>query len=355
MQPLIQAHDLLWQVSGKTIINVKDFSLNHGENLALIGKNGSGKSSLVKLLALLQKPCSGTVAYDGSPCSTSSLDIRRKISLVFQEPLLLRGSVNDNVTLGLKIRGVPQRQIIERVEYWLELFGITHLARQNVRGLSGGESQRVSLARALVTEPELLILDEPFSALDTPSRAGLMQDFCDILKNSRLATIFITHNITEIPIIAERVCVIEQGSILEDGSPQKVLNYPDTDITASLVGIENSLPGEVIEVNGKNLVVKCEPLGNLIVKNTYCFQRGMSVKILIKPNLIRIGKQKDYNSYTFIVDKISPLHYVYRLTGETHNLIVIVSKEAFAKYQLGQGKQTDIFIPEEAIHLIRAY
>ena len=354
MYPLIQTNDLLWQMSGINIINVKDFSLAHGENLALIGKNGAGKSSFVKLLALLQKPSSGTIAYDGKPCSTDSLDIRRKISLVFQEPLLLRGSVSDNVAMGLKIRGIPESQIQKRVEYWLDLFKITHLSGQNVRGLSGGESQRVSLARAMVTEPELLILDEPFSALDTPSRAGLIQDFCDILRNSRLATIFITHNITEIPIIAERVCVIEQGSILEEGSPQKVLNYPDTAITASLVEIENILPGKVTDVTEKNLIVKCEPLGTLTVNNIYNLQRGISVNILIKPNLIRIGEQRGYNSYNFSADKISPLHYVYKLTDVTNKLIAVVSKEAFAKNQLGQGKQTNIFIPEEAIHLIRA-
>ncbi len=354
MRPLIEANDLTWQISGKTIINVKNFSLSPGENLALIGKNGSGKSSLVKLLALLQRPSSGTIAYDGRPCSINSLDIKRKISLVFQEPLLLRGSVTDNVALGLKIRGLPDAQINERVNYWLNLFKITHLARQNVRGLSGGESQRVNLARAMVTEPELLILDEPFSALDTPSRAGLMQDFCDILKNSRLATIFITHNITEIPIIAERVCVLEQGSILEDDSPQKILNYPDTDITASLVGIENILPGKVVEFHDNSLVVKCEPLGMLITNNICNFPYGTSVKILIKPNLIRLGKLKDYNSYPYTIDKISPLHYVYKLTDDALKLIVIVSKETFAKNQLNLGKETDIFIPEEAIHLIKA-
>ncbi len=354
MNELVRVENLVWQVQGRNIVDVERFSIDAGENVAIIGENGSGKSSFVKLIALLQQPSSGNIYYRGNLCGMKSLDIRREISTVFQEPLLLKGTVYDNVALGLKIRKVPKPLIREKVDRWLETFNISHLKKQNVRGLSGGESQRVSLARAMVTEPRLLILDEPFSSLDAPARAGIVQDFCEVLRKSSLATIFITHNVTEIPLMSDRVCVFDGGKIIEEGPPARILNYPGREVTAGLVGIENIFRGKIVEKGKEALYVECEGTGRLRTGNHYDFPRGTGVKILIRPDMVEVGHSREYNSYKYRIKKIYPLHGHYKLYGGIpFDLIVLVGKDAFVKNELATGKEIDIFIPEEGIHLIK--
>lgn len=351
MDMLLEVNNLIWEVAGKRIVDVDHFTLSPRENIALIGENGSGKSSFVKILALLQKPTSGQIQYHKSISTVKSLAVRREISVVFQEPLLLKGTVFDNVALGLKLRKVPAYEIKEKVERWLEMFGITHLRKQNVRNLSGGENQRVSLARAMVTEPEMLILDEPFSALDAPTRAGIIQDFCEVLKTSPLATIFITHNVTEIPLLADRVCVMHGGRIVEEGTPNKILNYPENEVTAGLVGIDAVFEG-VIQEEKDCLLIKSQEASLKARKQNHL--PGTRVKVFLKPNMIKIGEKRDYNSFRYHIEKVYPLHNTYRLQGRsTFDFNIIVDKDNYIDNKLERGKTIDIFIPEEAIHLIR--
>ncbi|MCL6478424.1 MAG: energy-coupling factor ABC transporter ATP-binding protein, partial [Peptococcaceae bacterium] len=172
-QVILQVKNLCWGVAGKTLINIDNFVLHKGETIALIGPNGAGKSSLVKLLALLEKPQQGEIIFNGRQVTGSPLQVRRQMAMVFQEALLLSGSVFGNVAQGLRFRGLPRDQITRRVNYWLKKLQIAHLADRHIRYLSGGEAQRVSIARALALEPQVLFLDEPFAALDLPTRITL--------------------------------------------------------------------------------------------------------------------------------------------------------------------------------------
>ena len=136
-----------------------------------------------------------------------------------QEPLLLDTTVFENVALGLRLRGLPRDQIRPRVTTWLERFGIAHLERQWARTLSGGESQRASLARAFALNPEVLFLDEPFAALDTPTKRPLLRELHDIIKSTNTTTVFITHNLDEVRSLADRVLAMSNGSISNEGFP----------------------------------------------------------------------------------------------------------------------------------------
>lgn len=224
---ILEARDIQFRKNGKTIIDVDAFHLYEGEVTALIGVNGAGKTTLMQILALLQQPTAGKVFFKGEQAQKNNLlRLRKKMAFVFQQPLLLDMTVRKNIETGLRLRGVSPQEIKNRVEEWLEKLGISHLAEGAVRFLSGGEAQRVSIARALALEPEVLFLDEPFTGLDSPTRGQLLLDMAKLLHGTNIATLFVTHDYVEIPYLAHRISVIEQGAIIQTGTPKEIYEQP---------------------------------------------------------------------------------------------------------------------------------
>jgi tungstate transport system ATP-binding protein len=150
--------------------------------------------------------------------------VRRKIAIVFQEPLLLNKNVFQNVALGLKFRRLPKHQIKTTVEYWLETFGISHLASQHAHSLSGGEAQRTSLARAFVLNPQILFLDEPFSALDAPTIEDLLADLKKVFQATGVTTLVVSHNFRDINRLAGRMAVLLAGRIKACGTKEEIFS-----------------------------------------------------------------------------------------------------------------------------------
>ncbi|MGQ9533141.1 MAG: energy-coupling factor ABC transporter ATP-binding protein [Desulfotomaculales bacterium] len=221
----IEARNLLLVRGRRTILDVPHFVLSRGQITALVGPNGAGKTSLMLVLAALERPSAGTVCYDGVPvCYRNSLALRRRVAVVFQEPLLLDTTVMGNVLTGLRLRGVPRREALRRAKTWLDRLGIGRLADRSVRHLSGGEARRVSLARAFALEPEVLFLDEPFTALDYPTRCALWRELGGLLRETGVTTLFITHDYRDLPGLAHRVAVMEGGRVVLVGTPEEVLS-----------------------------------------------------------------------------------------------------------------------------------
>ncbi len=217
-------------MGGKTILREINFQLTPGECVGLVGPNGSGKSSLLKILAFLESPTNGQLWFRGNLVSGGRipLEIRRKIALVFQESLLLRTNVYENVALGLKIRGVPGKEIRSKVETWLDRFGILHLQKQQARTLSGGESQRVNLARAFVLDPDVIFLDEPFSALDASTKAALLTDLSKVFKTAKTTAVLVSHDFSDIENLTQRAILLIDGQIRAEDSPSKLEQYWQT-------------------------------------------------------------------------------------------------------------------------------
>ncbi len=194
-----------------------------GETVALVGPNGAGKTTLLMTLALLHLPSSGSIRFDGTLAAPDNLlALRRRMAVVFQESLLLDMSVAANLTTALRIRKVGRKEAAARAGKWLNVFGVADLAPRQARSLSGGEAQRVSLARAFAMEPDILFLDEPFASLDYPTRNTLLNDLGRVLKQMNMTTLFVTHDYSEIPFLAEKTAVMYEGRIVKYGSNREI-------------------------------------------------------------------------------------------------------------------------------------
>ena len=227
MNNFIEINGLQIKRNGRVTLEVGQLSIRRGETLTVVGPNGAGKSTLLLALAHLLRPARGGIRFDGKPIHEwGDLEYRRKISFVFQSTLLMDMTVEQNVALGLTFRGVSKQETLERVGRWMKALGIESLAKRRASQLSGGEAQRVSLARAFTLEPELLLLDEPFAALDPPTHARLLDDLSNILKENQRTAVFVTHNLKEAAKISHRIAVIAGGELKQVGTAQQIKLHP---------------------------------------------------------------------------------------------------------------------------------
>lgn len=224
---MIEIRNLLIQRNKRDVLQVDALDIKRGETLAIVGPNGAGKSTLLLALAHLLPTARGEIAFNGKPLQQwDELEYRRKISFVFQSPLLLDMTVEQNIALGLKFRGVSKEETHERVGRRIKQLGIEALSKRRASQLSGGEAQRVSLARAFVLEPELLLLDEPFAALDPPTRKKLIDDLSALLAEDQRMAVFVTHNLNEAAQFSQRIAVIVDGAVRQVGTAKQIKSKP---------------------------------------------------------------------------------------------------------------------------------
>jgi tungstate transport system ATP-binding protein len=233
---MIAIRDLLIQRNGLDALRIDSLDIQRGETLTVVGPNGAGKSTLLLALARLLKPSHGDIIYDGkSLMQWDELEYRRKISFVFQAPLLMDMTVEQNVALGLKFRGTPKDEAYERAGKWMKQLGVESLSKRRAGQLSGGEAQRVSLARAFVLDPELLLLDEPFSALDPPTRTKLIEDLSALLTEDHRTAVFVTHNLNEAAKLSHRIAVIVGGMLRQVGPARQIKAKPADEAVAAFL------------------------------------------------------------------------------------------------------------------------
>ncbi len=233
MTPLITVKNLEVKAGKKVLLSIPHFEIQEGEVLGIMGPNGAGKSTLIKALALLERPALGSIILkDKDITKEMTLEMRRKFAVAMQQPLLLDTSVYQNIAVGLKLRKLPRQEIKSKVSYWLEKFQISHLAKKHAHHLSGGEAQRVNLARAMVLEPEILFLDEPFSALDFPTKVQLLKDIKSIIHQTKTTTVFVSHDLMELKYLAENLAILMDGELKQNGPTEEVLSSPNPSTAA---------------------------------------------------------------------------------------------------------------------------
>jgi len=276
--------------------------------------------------------------------------------MVFREPLLFDTTVFNNVASGLKIRGIPREEIKARVMESLERFNIVHLAERSARKLSGGEAQRTSLARALATGPEVLFLDEPFAALDPPTRQSIIDDMERIIRETGIAAVLVTHDESEALRLSDRIMVMNGGKIVQTGPPAEVMNRPTNPFVANFVGMETLIPGTVLSNKDRAVTVsiprgKIEAIGESLP--------GEEVFCGIRPENVTIDTQNPLNSnkaMNIFPAKIVSITFIGPFLKITLDLgfplVSYVTGGSFARLKLIVGEKVWTSFKPEAVHLI---
>ena len=229
------------EIAGTSILSDVSFALATAERLAVLGPSGSGKSTLLRTIAGLQRPTRGRIFSDGIDVTDRPAHARG-IGFVFQDGALFpHRDVGRNVGYGLEIAGLPRAAIDDRVREVLELVGLPGLARRSVTTLSGGEAQRVGLARALAPAPRILLLDEPLGALDGPLRERLKDELRALFERLELTVLHVTHDVNEAFAIGDRVALLRHGAIAQLGTPHELWSKPADDWVAEFLGMQNIL------------------------------------------------------------------------------------------------------------------
>ncbi|MBV8050591.1 MAG: ATP-binding cassette domain-containing protein [Acidobacteriaceae bacterium] len=220
---ILRAENLSRVVGPKILVQDVNFEVSRGEVLAIVGPSGSGKSSLLRLLNRLDEPTTGTIYVEGIDYKQiAPRELRRKLGMVTQRPYLFPGTVEENLQFGPLQRG--EKLSAETVQTLLVRVGLEGYAARDVANLSGGEAQRVSVARTLANSPVLLLLDEPTSALDEASKVGVETLLRSIVKDHGLTCILVTHDIAQASRVAERALLIQDGRIVRSGLVAEVLH-----------------------------------------------------------------------------------------------------------------------------------
>lgn len=343
---LIQAKGLWVTKGSKKILDIPLLKIRKGEIVAVTGPNGAGKSTLLKTLAYLEPSFGGELLYRAKQSLTNKdvLASRRQMAMVFQDPLLLRGKVFDNVEIGLKIRGLAKKARKELVLRWLERLNIEQLANRDVRSLSGGEAQRVNLARSFVMGPDVIFLDEPFTYLDMPTKASLVGELKQILKETETTALMITHELMDIPYLADRMLVMMEGHIVQEGTVADVLSRPVSKRVAKFLGVENVWPLEQAK-----LVVAGDLAVNQNQGTPWACVRPEN--ILLSSEVNGVGDIPNILAGT-IMD-VQPYGYYYRIKLEAASLqlTMMVSTVHFSKAPR-EGETLTMQLPPDKIHII---
>ncbi len=309
------------------------------------------------VIARLIQPTEGQILFHGKPLEKeNSLTYRRRIGLVLQEPLLQDVSVAENVAAGLRFRGRPRTEIEARVKDWTERLGIASLRKRSARNLSGGEAQRVSLARAFALDPELLLLDEPFSALDAPTRARLLDDLQSLLAETGLTTVFITHDLNEALLLGDRVAVLLNGQLRQIGSPEQVFAMPADTEVAAFVGVETIIPGVVIESSEGRVIVEAR---GLYLEAVGDLQRGRSVLFCLRPEDVtlwtRAADQKSSarNRLQGRIQRLTPQGPLVRVEVDCgFPVMALITRASAHEMELKEGQEVLASFKATAVHLI---
>jgi ABC-type Fe3+/spermidine/putrescine transport system ATPase subunit len=282
---MLELKEIYKTYEGNPLLKGISFTVAQGETLCLLGASGSGKSTLLHIIAGMEEPESGEVLWAGNDLGDVPA-YQRQFGLVFQDYALFPHlNVAANVAFGLQMRSVGAQQIEQRVGEALQMVGLADFAARRVTDLSGGEQQRIALARALVLRPRLLMLDEPLGALDRTLRDRLMGELREILKTSRIPAIYVTHDQEEAFVVGDRVILLHRGEIVQQGSPETVYNHPASPWVARFLGLGNIFEGKILD-SGHAVI----PLGTLELKISQKTTQAQPVTILIRPERVTAGQ-----------------------------------------------------------------
>ena len=337
--------------------------LKHGELVALLGPSGCGKTTTLRLVAGFIEPDAGTIEVGGEVISSPKFSLppeRRRMSMIFQSYAIWpHKTIYENVVYGLKYRNVPRSEMPEKVRKLLNIVKLDHLADRYPGELSGGQQQRVALARALVVEPEILLLDEPLSNLDANLREEMRFEIRRLHDEFHFTSVYVTHDQSEAMVIADRICVMNQGRIEQLGTPTEIYERPRTRFVADFVGKTNLLSGKLAGTNrfelGNGLTLPLLPQPAVASGN------GTAVSVSLRPHDVLLrhpapnGAGGDTDGYQRFSGKVEECFYF----GELLDYQVRIGSGCVLRVitppgrRFASGSDVDVLIHPEHCVLVR--
>jgi tungstate transport system ATP-binding protein len=358
---MIRIRDLSRRVGGRSIVEGISLEIRRGEIFTVIGPSGSGKTSILRLIDLLDLPTSGTIEIDGTGTAgseTERLRVRRRMAMVFQKPSVLNTTVEENVAAGLKFRGVANDEAARKVGAALDLVGLGRLARRRAATLSGGEMQRLAIARAIVTEPEVLFLDEPTANLD-PANAMMVEDLIlRINRKFRTTIVLSTHDMAQGQRLAHRIGVIMDGRLVQAGEIADIFYRPANRAVASFVGID-PVRGGTVEKNEDGLATIS--VGSTRIQAVARLPPGSRAALCIRPEEITVipasgpcmaGSAR--NCLPAVIRRLVPLGPFTRVLLDCGGIVItaVMTRKSCDELGLAKGTPVTAQVKATAIHVI---
>lgn len=334
---------------------LKNVSLEvkQGEYFVILGPTGAGKTLLLELIVGIYIPNEGKILIDGKDI-TYEVPEKRNLGFLYQDySLFPHFSAKKNIEYGMKLRNISKNEIDEKIKELSKMFKIQNLMHRDVTTLSGGEQQKVAIARALAINPKVLLLDEPFSALDENTKTKLISDMKELHRKEGITFIHVTHSQEEAILLADRIGIMMYGKIVQVGTPDEIFYKPVTKEIAQFVKIENIWEGKITNKKEEEIVVEVN--GKEIVALSNHFKVGQDVRIIIRPEDIILGKG-DTSARNNFKGKITAIikhgfYYIIQIDCG-FKVEAALTKQSIESLNLKEGKDINIFFKATALQVI---
>jgi ABC-type Fe3+/spermidine/putrescine transport system ATPase subunit len=279
---MVQFRGILKQFDNVVAVEKMDFDIEEGSLVTLLGPSGCGKTTLLRMVAGLETPTAGDIFIKGVRINDTPIH-KRNLGMIFQNYALFpHKNIFDNVAFGLKYRHIPKDEIRKKVSRALEMVRLPGVENRMPSQLSGGQQQRIAMARAIVVEPDVLLMDEPLSALDENLREEMRREVDNLQRILGVTTIFVTHDQREALSMSDKILVMKAGQKQQEGSPEAVYNEPVNHFVADFLGHSNFIRGEVEEIEGDQVNVRIETGDILFAQNKGGFSKGDRVELIVR-------------------------------------------------------------------------
>jgi molybdate/tungstate transport system ATP-binding protein len=334
-----------------------NLEIGRGEYFAILGPTGAGKTKLLEIIAGLQAPSSGEVWIDDEKVTALPPE-RRHVGLMYQDYLLFPHlTARKNILFGLRDKSKSER--LRRVEEISGLLGIEHLLDRHIKGLSGGEQQRIALARALAPQPRVLLLDEPLSALDPQNRRAVRRELTALHTKLGTTTIHVTHDFEEALVVADRLAVISRGEIVQVGHPEEVVHKPNSAFVANFFGVENLFKGEIVRCDQTesssaetyNAIFKSGALQLSVIaeREGPAYAAIRPEDIVVSSELAHTSAMNNLSGSVVAIETTGPL---VRLTADVGvRLVALLTRQSVVALNLDNQAQAYFSVKASAIHI----